>query len=113
LNLPPTARTQHFIFGKRAFFGYHVRASGEVYWFNNHGQASEPDAAELSGTPTDEWRRRLLEMHADDMPLIQDIIQATEDGISAFPIYDIATQPIWHRGNSSTILRRKIIHMMR
>lgn len=33
LNLPPTSETIHFIYGKRAFFGYHVRTSGEIYSF--------------------------------------------------------------------------------
>jgi 2-polyprenyl-6-methoxyphenol hydroxylase-like FAD-dependent oxidoreductase len=28
--LPPTPGTQYMIFGKRAFFGYHVRSSGEI-----------------------------------------------------------------------------------
>ena len=97
-SLPPTPGTQHFFFGRRAFFGYHVRASGEIYWFNNHGRAQAPGKSDLEAIGSAGWQQRLLEMHRDDMPLIQEIISSTEDGIGAFPIYDMPPQPIWHRG---------------
>jgi 2-polyprenyl-6-methoxyphenol hydroxylase-like FAD-dependent oxidoreductase len=96
--LPPTPGTQHFLFGKRAFFGYHVRASGEIYWFNNHGRAQEPGRSELDAIVSEDWQQRLLEMHRDDLPVIQEIIRSTASGIGAFPIYDIPPQPIWHKG---------------
>lgn len=99
LPLPPTPKTQHFIFGQRAFFGYHVRSSGEVYWFNNHARPQEPGRSELDEIVSKDWKQRLLEMHRGDMSLIQDIIRSTEDGIGAFPIYDIPPQPIWYKGN--------------
>jgi 2-polyprenyl-6-methoxyphenol hydroxylase-like FAD-dependent oxidoreductase len=96
--LPPTPSTQHFVFGKRAFFGYHVRSSGEIYWFNNHGRAQAPGRSELDEIASADWKRRLLEMHCGDLPLIQQIISATESGIGGYPIYDIPPQPIWHKG---------------
>ena len=98
LDLPPTPNTQHFIFGKRAFFGYHIRSSGEIYWFNNHGREQAPGRAELMQIVSEDWQQRLLEMHRDDLPLIREIIQSTDSGIGAFPIYDIPPQPIWHKG---------------
>lgn len=97
-SLPPTPDTQHFIFGRRAFFGYHVRASGEIYWFNNHERRQEPDRGEIEAIPGDVWRQRLLAMHSDDLPLIGEIIGATEGDIVGYPIYDIASQPLWHKG---------------
>ncbi|HEU5103389.1 MAG TPA: NAD(P)/FAD-dependent oxidoreductase [Roseiflexaceae bacterium] len=96
--LPPTPSTQYFIFGKRAFFGYHVRSSGEIYWFNNHGRAQEPGKAELEVIVSEDWKQRLLELHCGDLPLIQQIIGSTEGGIGGFPIYDLPPQPIWHKG---------------
>jgi 2-polyprenyl-6-methoxyphenol hydroxylase-like FAD-dependent oxidoreductase len=96
--LPPTKDTQLFFFGKRAFFGYHVRSSGEIYWFNNHARPQEPGRSELSAIMSEDWKQRLLEMHEGDLPLIQEIIRSTEDGIGGYPIYDIPTQPIWHKG---------------
>jgi FAD-dependent urate hydroxylase len=88
-DLAPTTDTQHFIFGKRAFFGYLVRESGEIYWFANLHRA-EPAA-----TPTTEHLRDLF---ADDLPLINDIIANTVGDIGAHLVYDIPTSPVWHRG---------------
>lgn len=96
LNLPPTPKIQHFIFGKRAFFGYHVRSSGEIYWFNNFGQDEEPARDALGRISHNEWKARLLAMHEGDLPLINDIIRATTEGIVGYTIYDIATQPQWY-----------------
>jgi 2-polyprenyl-6-methoxyphenol hydroxylase-like FAD-dependent oxidoreductase len=108
LDLPPTPDTQHFIFGRRAFFGYHVRSSGEVYWFNNHGREQAPGRAELTQIVSEDWQQRLLEMHRDDLPLIGQIIQSTESGIGAFPIFDIPPQPIWHK--SRVVLVGDAVH---
>uniref|UniRef100_A0A7S3LM35 FAD-binding domain-containing protein n=1 Tax=Aplanochytrium stocchinoi TaxID=215587 RepID=A0A7S3LM35_9STRA len=99
MEVLPTPKTQYFIFGKRAFFGYHVRASGEIYWFNNHAYEKEPDPAELASLTNEEWKQALLKMHADDLPLLKKIIRSTDAGIGAFPIYDIASQPTWYKGS--------------
>ncbi len=97
-TLAPTPDTQHFIFGKRAFFGYFVKPSGEIYWFNNMAYPGTPRRSELEAIPSAEWQRRLLEIHAGDPSFIQDILRATERGIGAYPIYDVRSTPIWHRG---------------
>ena len=97
-TLAPTPDTQHFIFGKRALFGYFVKPSGEIYWFNNMAYPGTPRRSELEAIPSAEWQRRLLEIHAGDPSFIQDILRATERGIGAYPIYDVRSTPIWHRG---------------
>jgi 2-polyprenyl-6-methoxyphenol hydroxylase-like FAD-dependent oxidoreductase len=94
-KLAPTPRTQYFLFGKKAFFGYHVRESGEIYWFNNHEWPYNPKRDELRLISSNEWRQRLLDMHRSDLPLIRDIIASTEDNIAGYAIYDIPTQPVW------------------
>jgi 2-polyprenyl-6-methoxyphenol hydroxylase-like FAD-dependent oxidoreductase len=99
LKLEPTSNTQHFFFGKRAFFGYHVWANGEIFWFNNFEQKTEPERATLEHISHEAWKTRLLDMHNDDLPLIQDIIRQTPAGISGYPIYDIPTQPLWYKNN--------------
>jgi 2-polyprenyl-6-methoxyphenol hydroxylase-like FAD-dependent oxidoreductase len=98
LALPPTPKTQYFIFGKRAFFGYHVRSSGEVYWFDNHPRAQAPDRSELTQIESGDWKQRLLELHQGDMAPVEDIIGATDEGIGAFPIFDLPPQPVWYQG---------------
>jgi FAD-dependent urate hydroxylase len=55
-TLPPTPDTQHFVFGRRAFFGYLVRSSGEVWCLVNLPRADEPSRAELASTSTGESR---------------------------------------------------------
>jgi 2-polyprenyl-6-methoxyphenol hydroxylase-like FAD-dependent oxidoreductase len=97
-NVPPTPDTQHFIFGERAFFGYLAKPDGEIYWFNNIAYPGMPRRSELEAIPTEEWRRRLLALHANDQPFIHDIILATEGEIGRYPIYDIPTLPKWHAG---------------
>jgi FAD-dependent urate hydroxylase len=97
-TIAPTPDTQHLIFGRRAFFGYLVRDSGEIWWFANLARPEEPSRQELAGTSTLEWKQRLLELFADDLPPISDILQATDSEIGAFTVHDLATIPTWHRG---------------
>jgi FAD-dependent urate hydroxylase len=97
-SLAPTPDTQHFIFGKRAFFGYFVKPSGEIYWFNNMAYPGTPRRSELEAIPSAEWQRRLLDIHRDDPAFILEIIRASEGAIGAYPIYDVPSTPVWHSG---------------
>ncbi|PZF81557.1 FAD-dependent monooxygenase, partial [Micromonospora endophytica] len=90
--------TQHFIFGKRAFFGYLVRESGETYWFANLHRSDEPIRKELAAIPTAQWQRQLRDLFADDLPVINEIITNSVGDIGAHLVYDIPTSPVWHRG---------------
>jgi 2-polyprenyl-6-methoxyphenol hydroxylase-like FAD-dependent oxidoreductase len=90
--------TQHLVFGKRAFFGYLVKPDGEIYWFENLAYPGTPRRSELEAIPNEEWKARLLAMHAADLPLIQQIINATDHKLGMYPIYDIPTQPVWYKG---------------
>jgi FAD-dependent urate hydroxylase len=97
-TIVPTPDTQHLVFGRRAFFGYLVRDSGEIWWFANLARAKEPSRAELAGTSTQEWKRHLLELFAGDLDRISEIIQATHSEIGAYTVEDLAAIPTWHRG---------------
>src|SRR5215471_105964 len=107
LNLPPTPGTLHLVFGKRAFIRYHISSSSEISWFVTFPQTHEPGRSELNEIGSDEWQRRLLDLLSEDQPFIRDIIGATER-ITGYPIYDIATQPLWHKG--SVVLAGDAIH---
>lgn len=96
-ELEPTRGVQHFVFGKKAFFGYLVREDGEIYWFANLAHP-EATSAELAAVPPVEWQRRLLDLFADDLPLINRIIGHSTGAIGAHPIHDIPTSPVWSRG---------------
>jgi FAD-dependent urate hydroxylase len=97
-GLPPTTGTQHFVFGKRAFFGYLVREDGEIYWFANLHRDGEPTRRELAEVSASQWKQQLIEQFVDDMPLIGRIIEKTTEEIGAYPVHDIPTSPVWHRG---------------
>jgi 2-polyprenyl-6-methoxyphenol hydroxylase-like FAD-dependent oxidoreductase len=97
-SFPPTPDTMHFVFGKLAFFGYHIGSSGEMYWFVNFPQKAAPARGDLDMIVSDEWQERMLDLFRGDLPLISEMIRATESTIIGSPIYDISTQPIWHRG---------------
>jgi len=96
-GLPPTPDAMRMVWGWRAFFGYTVRENGEAWWFANVGQEREPQRGELESVPTEEWRRRLLSLFADDAPFIARLIEATPE-ITATPIHDMPPLPAWHRG---------------
>lgn len=97
-GLSPTNGMQHFAFGKRAFFGYLVRESGEIYWFANVHRDDEPTRQELAAVSAAQWNQQLMEQFAHDMPIIGRIIESTAGEIGAYPAHDIPTSPVWHRG---------------
>jgi 2-polyprenyl-6-methoxyphenol hydroxylase-like FAD-dependent oxidoreductase len=97
-SFPPTPDTMHFVFGKRAFFGYHISSSGELYWFVNFPQKEAPARGDLDMIVSEEWQARMLDLFQGDLPLISEMIRATESAIIGYPIYDIATQPLWQKG---------------
>ena len=97
-SFAPTPDTMHFVFGKRAFFGYHISASGELYWFANVLQREPPSRGELDMIASEEWQERLLDLFREDMPRVSEMIRATESTIIGYPFYDIPTQPVWHKG---------------
>jgi FAD-dependent urate hydroxylase len=96
--IPPTPDTQHFVFGKRAFFGYLVRESGEIWWFANAAHPDEPSRKELAHVSSAEWKRRLLDVFSGDIDLIGEIIESAQGEIGAYTVHDIPTASIWHKG---------------
>lgn len=99
VNLPQTPETSNFIFGRRAFFGYHMSPSGYIYWFVNYPQAHEPAREALLKLTHEERKQRLLALFRDDQPFICDIIQAAETTFPDFLTYTLPVQPArWHKG---------------
>jgi 2-polyprenyl-6-methoxyphenol hydroxylase-like FAD-dependent oxidoreductase len=97
IGLPPTPATQHFVFGRRSFFGYLVRANGTVYWFANI-TAAEPPRASLRDVSAAEWLDRLRDLHQDDPYPVPQIIDGHDGDLGAYPIYDLSGVPRWSRG---------------
>jgi len=98
VRVPAEPGTFRMIFGKRAFFGYAVHPSGEVWWFANPPRPDEPSRAELAAISSEQWRETLLYLFdEDDTPAI-DIIRATPGNLSGWATYDLPSVPTWHRG---------------
>jgi 2-polyprenyl-6-methoxyphenol hydroxylase-like FAD-dependent oxidoreductase len=99
VNVPSTPETSNFIFGKRAFFGYHVSPTGYIYWFVNYPRAEEPTREALQASTDAERRQRLLELFRDDQSFISHIIQSAETTFPDFLSCTLPTQPTsWYKG---------------
>ncbi len=86
-----------FVFGRHAFFGYHLTAERDVVWFVN-APRPEITAAERSGTSTEEWQRRLAALFTEDRGPAADLIGAGRLELAADNTYDLPRLPVWHRG---------------
>jgi 2-polyprenyl-6-methoxyphenol hydroxylase-like FAD-dependent oxidoreductase len=97
-TLSPTPDTFHMIFGRRAFFGYTVRPSKEVWWFANVASTDDSggDAA-AAGSPAD-WKERLRRLFADDAGPATEIVNATDEDLAVYPMFDLPPVPRWHSG---------------
>jgi len=91
------------VFGKRAFFGYAVNPSGEVWWFANPPRADEPGRAELAAITTEQWRKTLIDLFAEDASPATQIISATPGKLAGWATYDLPSVPTWHRGTMIVI----------
>jgi FAD-dependent urate hydroxylase len=90
--------TFRMVFGKRAFFGYAVHPSGEVWWFANPPRADEPTSAELAAIGTERWREMLTDLFAEDATPAAEIVQATPGRLTGWATHDFPSVPTWHRG---------------
>jgi FAD-dependent urate hydroxylase len=88
--------TYHMIFGKRAFFGYAVAPDGEVWWFANVPQPTEPARGALAAMSTAEWRQHLIKLFADDAGPAVRLIQATSHDLAASTFHTLPHLPRWH-----------------
>ena len=90
------AGPQRMVFDRHSFFCYYIAPSGETWWFCNLPHASQPERDELQATTAEQWRSRLLGLHADDPPEIVQILKASAAPVGAWPLTDLATIPTWH-----------------
>ncbi|MEU4231867.1 FAD-dependent monooxygenase [Nonomuraea sp. NPDC026600] len=79
----------NMVFGKRAFFGYTVAASGETWWFANLPR-------ELGDVPPD-WKPLLVEAFKDDANFSAELISRSEVDL-ALPVHDLPPLRTWHKG---------------
>jgi FAD-dependent urate hydroxylase len=98
MTVPAEPGTFRMVFGKRAFFGYAVHPSGEIWWFANPPRPDEPSRAELAAIGTGQWRKMLIDLfEEDDTPAVE-IINRTPGELSGWSTYDLPSVPTWHKG---------------
>lgn len=97
-DLRSTGNAMHMIFGRRGFFGYAVRPSGETYWFSNFTHKHEPSRRELLNVGAHRFKHQLLSIHRDDPPEVGRILRSLSGDVGAYAVYDIGSLPAWHRG---------------
>ena len=86
VSVPAEPGQFRMVFGKRAFFGYAVHPSGDVWWFSNPPRADEPTGAELAAIGTEQWREMLLDLFAEDATPAVEIIRSTPENSPVGPL---------------------------
>jgi len=103
VRVPAEPGTFRMVFGNRAFFGYAVHPSGEVWWFANPPRTDEPTSAELAAISTEQWKKMLVDLFAgDDTPAVE-IVDSTPGRLSGWATYDLPSVPTWTRGSMIVI----------
>lgn len=98
---PRSPQRSHFIFGKKAFFGYFPIVTPEgprTAWWST-ASADLASKEQIAALSKDEWQRRLLGLHgewADPVPFL--IQSATE--ILPIAIHDVPSLPRWSVGRT-------------
>ena len=96
-GLQATPDTQHFVFGRRSFFGYLVREDGEAWWFANVTRP-EPARGGARAITGEQWLELLRELHAEDPAPVPQILAGNRSELRAHPVYDLLHVPRWSRG---------------
>src|SRR5215213_6704769 len=99
VSVPAEPGSFHMVFGKRAFFGYAVHPSGEIWWFANPPRSEEPTRAELAAIGTEGWREMLLDLFAGDASPAVELIRSTPGKLAGWATYDLPSVPTWYRGS--------------
>lgn len=94
----PDAVTEQWrmVFGRRAFFGHHVRPNGDVAWFANVPEPAITSDARAS-TTDDQWRQKLVDLFADDHGPATTLIEAGTLELAGDNTHDLGHVPTWHR----------------
>jgi 2-polyprenyl-6-methoxyphenol hydroxylase-like FAD-dependent oxidoreductase len=102
-GVPDTGGTWHFIFGRRAFFGYAVEGD-RTGWFANL-PVKRLDRAAVRDTGFDEWMARLRAAFAGDAgPALQVLDRVTPEAFApASPLEDVPHVPVWSKGRIALI----------
>lgn len=99
VDLPPTGNRAEMVFGKKAFFSYIIKPSGEAFWFANINADKDPGRDGLRDKDNTWWHETVEQTFANDQPFISEIIRASNQPIVGYPIYDLLTLRKWSEGS--------------
>jgi FAD-dependent urate hydroxylase len=98
-GLPALPDTWTMVFGRRAFLGYFIPDTTQVWWFVNVPSREPRSRDQILADGIDTWSRRLTELFRDDRTPIDQILRAQGDGIICLGAqYDLPRVPRWHHG---------------
>lgn len=97
LSLDASAGDVHLMFGRRAFFGYVVRETGEVCWFADLPRLQEPSREDLALIPSASWRHRLGEVFASDNSPAGRIVRATRIALQVDVVHTLDPPRRWYQ----------------
>jgi FAD-dependent urate hydroxylase len=102
-GVPDTGGAWHFIFGRRAFFGY-VAHGDRTGWFANL-PVKRLDREALRASGFDEWTSRMREAFAGDAgPALQVLDRVTPEAFATpSPLEDVPHVPVWSKGRIALI----------
>ncbi|GAB3433773.1 FAD-dependent oxidoreductase [Actinophytocola sediminis] len=87
----------NMVFGKRCFLGHQLAPDGTVWWFANPPQPTELSAREVGAITADQWRARLRDLFAEDVPIAGRLVDGAAHLFTGWNSYDFPTVPTWHR----------------
>ena len=91
------AGTWRMIFGARAFFGFVPDRAGGTVWFANVPRDAST-RAERDSTTTEQWKRWLVDLFADDRGPAAELIADGTLELAADNTHDLPKVPVWHKG---------------
>ena len=90
----------HSNYGKKAFLAYFVLPnSQDVWWWNGMYYPKQKTREDMEKLSNKKWQHAMVEMYAEDTAVIQDIINSNELNFIKYPISDMLSLEIWHKGN--------------
>ena len=87
----------HMTFGKKAYFGSAILQDKKAVWWTNFPYPEKKIKEEFKMISSEDWTRRLLELHRDDHKLIQNLIKSANNEYVKIPLYDIPHLDKWHK----------------
>ena len=90
----------HSNYGKKGFLAYFVIPdSDDVWWWNGVSYPKEETREGMEKISDEKWQETMIEMYADDPPVIQNIINSDEITFLKYPISDMLSMETWYKQN--------------